>query len=301
MIRKLFIFLLLLLLPMGVAFGDDFVPSDEEQNFSLKYTLDSDDKAGAGEQIILQFGSTLAKFLAFDIDSDSFQINDNLSIGAGVAADVTLNFNTGTDQLFGWDDSQSSFSTFGETLEFRTLQSSSPPFLCTGSVTGTQWMDTDTGILYICDTSNSRDSWLSMESFTLFGDESSSCGSGSSPSNGNCNVDWGNGLGPDNSTDLGLYLPYPATITAYGFSADNDACSSGSFDVEVWSTGSNTDDNSYSLEVEVDTGLTGQAHNSNTLNIQLNGNQYILWGLDNNCGQSIDDFNIILYYRWRHA
>ena len=162
-------------------------------------------------------------------------------------------------------------------------------------------MDSDTGILFICDASNGRNKWLSTHENTLFGEDTGTCNSGQDPgSNANCNVDWGDALGPDGATDLGLYNPYPITITAYGFSADNDACTSGSFDVEVWSTGSNANDDNFSFESNVATGLNGQAHNSSTLNVDIAGNQYLLWGIDNNCGQNIDDWNVILHYRIRH-
>ena len=162
-------------------------------------------------------------------------------------------------------------------------------------------MDADTGIVYVCDTSNGRNEWLSQQDIVIFGEDSGGCGSGANPnSDSDCNVDWGNGLGPDNGTDLGFYIPYPITITGYGFSEDNDACTSGSFDLEVWSTGSAANDNAYSLESNIATGLTGQAHNSNSLDVDVNGNQYILWGIDNNCGQSIDDWNLVIYYRYRH-
>ena len=180
-------------------------------------------------------------------------------------------------------------------------QSSTPPVACSSSETGRQWFDIDTGLLYVCDTSNGRNKWLSTNEQALFGDEGGSCAAGQDPnSNANCNVDWGNGLGPDANTELGLYIPHPITITAVGFSADNDACGSGSFDLEVWSTGSNTNDNVYSLESTLLAGVNGQAHNSNTLNADIAGNQYILWGIDNNCGQAIDDWNMIIHYRNRH-
>ena len=103
----------------------------------------------------------------------------------------------------------------------------------------------------------------------------------------------------DSTTDLGLYLPYDATIVGYGFSEDDDACTSGSFDVEVWGTSSSSDDDTFSRLVDVATGLNGQAHNANNLNVDVSGGQYILWGLDNNCGQGIDDYNVVLHLRWR--
>jgi len=229
-------------------------------------------------------------------DANNFVLDQD-----GTGGDVTLQFGTTLTRLFGWDSSEGVLSTFNNQFAFRNQQSSNPPVACTSAVSGRQWMDSDTGILYICDTSNGRNKWLSTYEAVIFGDESGSCHAGQDPgSNVNCNVDWGNGLGPDSNTDLGFYIPYPVTITGYGFSEDNDACTSGSFDLEVWSTGSDSNDNNYTLESTVASGLTGQAHNSNSLNVDLAGNEYILWGIDNNCGQAIDDWNMIIYYRARH-
>ena len=174
-----------------------------------------------------------------------------------------------------------------------------PPVACKSGFYGRTFIDTDTGITYICDPT--RDKWLSFETISLFGDESGGCPAGATPnSNANCNIDWGNGLGPDTNTALGLYIPYDMTVISYGFSEDNDACTSGSFDVELWSTGANNDDNNYVLEQEIDTVLTGQAENANDLDIDIDGDQYTLWGIDNNCGQTIDDWNMIIYFKWHH-
>ncbi len=279
---------------------------------SNTFVLDDDDTGG---DVVLQFGSTLSETLSWDSANSEFSLTDNLDIdisgkflegGDGTANDIILNFDDGTDRNFGWDDDYSAthtggtFSTFNEELAFRTLQSGAIPVACSGAVAGMLWMDVDTGLLYICDTSNGRNKWLGVTEMSLFGDESGNCTAGNDPgSNEGCNVDWGNGLGPDTGSDLGLYIPHPITITGYGFSADDDACSSGSFDVEVWSTGNNTNDNNYTLEQTIAAGLNNQAHNANNLNIDIAGDQYILWGIDNNCGQNIDDWNVILYFRYR--
>ncbi len=238
-----------------------------------------------------------------------------LELGDATANDVIINFDDATDRQLGWDDNYSgthtdgTFSTYDQEFAFRTIQSATPPVTCSATVAGMQWMDTDTGILYICDTSNSRNKWLSVEENVIFGDESGSCGSGASPnSDTDCNVDWGNGLGPDAATDLGFYIPRDITITGYGFSEDNDACTSGSFDLEVWGTGSNSDDNNYvdpavaasGESADVVTGLDNQAHGAGNLNVDLAGDQFTLWGIDNNCGQAIDDWNMVVYFKWRH-
>jgi hypothetical protein len=175
-----------------------------------------------------------------------------------------------------------------------------PPVTCEFENYGRTFQDTDTGLTYVCD--STRDKWLSLETIILTGEEGDSCAAGGDPgSSANCNVDWGHSLGPDAATDLGLYIPYDATVIAYGFSEDNDACLTGAgIDIEIWNTGSSANDNAYALEQTIASGLTGQAHNANNLDVDILGNDYKLWGIDNNCGEAMDDFNIILYLKWRH-
>ncbi|MBN2087194.1 hypothetical protein JW758_02500 [Candidatus Peregrinibacteria bacterium] len=280
---------------------------------SNTYTLDVDNTGG---NVTLQFGATLGESLAWDSANTEFDLSDNLDInsagealviGTGISGDLYITFDDGTDRQFGWDDvfsathSTGAFSTFDQELAFRTIQSSSTPVACTAGIGGMQWMDTDTGIIYVCDTSNGRDKWLSINEFMLFGEETGTCAAGSDASSSDtCNVDWGNGLGPDTNTDLGMFVPQPITITGYGFSQDDDSCTSGSFDLEIWSTGSASDDDGYTLEQTLASGLTDEIYNANGLNVNLAGNQYTLWGIDNNCGQGMDDWNMVVYYRYRH-
>lgn len=278
------------------------------ENFGTGDSLVVDDVNGDTSPFVIDASGNVGIGLTTPNNKLDIQASGQaLELGDASANDINVNFDDGTDRLFGWDDNYSTnhtsgtFSTNNNEIALRILQGSNTPLSCDASHSGMQWMDTDTGLLYICDTSNSRNKWLSVSEMSLFGDESGTCNAGQDPnSNANCNVDWGNGLGPDGNTDLGLYIPHNITITGYGFSEDNDACTSGSFDVEVWGTGSNTDDNNYTLSAEVATALTGQAHNASNLNIDINGDQYILWGIDNNCGQSMDDWNVILYFRYRH-
>ena len=227
-------------------------------------------------------------------DSNNFILDQDNTGG-----NVTLQFGTDLTRLFGWNSAAGLISTFNNQLSFRTEQSANPPVACTAGISGRQWMDTDTGLLYICD--GTRTKWLSVSESVMFGEDTGTCNAGADPgSSANCNVDWGDALGPDTGTDLGFYVPRNITITGYGFSEDDDACSSGSFDIEIWSTGSNANDDNYSLESTVAATLAGQAHNSNALNIDVAGDQYVLWGIDNNCGQAIDDWNLVVYYRARH-
>ena len=177
--------------------------------------------------------------------------------------------------------------------------SSNPPVPCQIGFYGRTFHDTDTGVSYICD--SSRDKWLSLEMMVLFGEESSDCLSGRNPNTEkNCAVEWGNGVGTDSDTpQMGLYIPYNATLVGYGVSIDNNDCGGGTYDFELWGTSSNTVDEPYALQAEV-TGLSGEANNANNLNLDIGVNQYIMWGLENNCGSTINDFNAIIYLKWKH-
>ncbi len=178
-----------------------------------------------------------------------------------------------------------------------------PTAFCEFPTYGRTFVDTDTGISYVCDPS--RDKWLSVETMTFWGEERETCEPGQDPNiHDDCSVDWGDNVGTDGgSPDMGLYIPYNMTITAYGFAMDNDRCTSGSFDVVVWGTESNLVDEPYVFLTEIATDLTGELDNNNNLSIDLDGKQYIMWGLANNnpgCGQNLDDFNILFYSKWRH-
>ena len=43
------------------------------------------------------------------------------------------------------------------------------------------------------------------------------------------------------------------------------------------------------------TGLKDEAQYSNNVDIDIDEDQYTLWCIDNNCGQTIDDWTMILY------
>lgn len=173
-----------------------------------------------------------------------------------------------------------------------------PPVACESGFYGRTFIDTDTGISYICDPT--RDKWLSFETMVDSGEDSASCSSGADMSTDqDCGVTFGNNLGSD-STLMGYYIPHDITVVAYGFSEDNDACTSGSFDLEIWSSGSGIVDEPQVLDQEIATALTGQAENDNALNVDIDGPNYISWGIDNNCGQGIDDWHMVIYWKWRH-
>ena len=186
-----------------------------------------------------------------------------------------------------------------------------PPITCIVGNYGRTFVDTDTGISYACDPS--RDKWLSIETMALFGDESGTCNDGNTlDDDSSCNVDWGNGLVPNQGGDgepleLGLYIPYNFTIIAAGYSSEDIECGNGGdFALEIWGTDSNTDDETYPgpSQVDIVTGLSNTVvYNDNNLDVDVDGDQYTIWGIDNDCsggGDDINDWNMIVYLKWRH-
>jgi len=176
-----------------------------------------------------------------------------------------------------------------------------PPATCEFSVYGRTFVDTDSGISYVCDPS--RDKWLSLETLSLYGEERDNCPAGDGPGdNDRCTADFGDNIGSDGGL-VGLFMPYNATIIAYGFSKDApENCGAGeSFDVELWGSGANNDDTQAFIST-LGTILDGEdTDNNNSLDIDLDPDQYLSLGINNNngCGD-LDDWNIIVYMKWRH-
>lgn len=178
-----------------------------------------------------------------------------------------------------------------------------PPTICEFATYGRTFHDTDTGLSYICD--STRDKWLSIETSTLYGDEGAPCADGFDIGNDpDCSPDFGNGVGQSVAApDVAIYIPYNMTVIAYGFSSDADNCIGGTFDIEIWSTGTNADDETgWALEQELVTGLNEDTGNANDLNVDILGDQYIMFGVDNNCGGggTIDDYYLQIFFKWRH-
>ncbi len=179
-----------------------------------------------------------------------------------------------------------------------------PTATCEFATYGRTFVDTDSGVAYICDPT--RDKWLSTETVTLYGENAGGGCGGSADMGGDidCQINWGDALGGETTPPtIGLYMPYNMTIVGWGFSSDDDNCPGTGLDIEVWGSGTDTDDEPMTLAsgAEVATDLDGTPQNANDANVDIEGNQYIIWGLDNNCGGgSIDDWNVILYTKWRH-
>jgi len=186
-----------------------------------------------------------------------------------------------------------------------------PSITCEVGNYGRTFIDTDTGLSYVCDPT--RDKWLSIETMALFGDDSGNCNGGNDlGDDSSCNVDWGNGLGANvggegEPLELGLYIPYNFTLISLGFSSEDAECSTGgSFDLEIWGSGSNAADEPYPVisQVEIATLISpADVYNDNNLDVDVDGDQYTVWGIDNNClggDDDIADWNMIVYLKWRH-
>ena len=181
-----------------------------------------------------------------------------------------------------------------------------PPAICEFETYGRTFVDTDTGISYICDPT--RDKWLSLETIVLYGESNvGACNVNNDMSTDvDCMVNWGDALGGETTPPtIGLYIPYNYTVTGYGFSSDDDDCpGANTMDVEIWSSGAISAplfDEPMALRSTLAT-IDGQPTSANNLDANLRGDEYIIWGLDANCGgvAAVDDFNIILYLKWRH-
>lgn len=180
-----------------------------------------------------------------------------------------------------------------------------PPVTCEFENYGRTFVDTDTGLTYVCDPT--RDKWLSTETLTLYGDEQDDCGAGGGDigNDDDCSPDFGASTGQGiniNPPDMGIYNPYDMTVIGYGFSSDNDDCAGGgSMDIEIWGTGSTASDEAgWALEQEVATGITDDEETANDVDVDISGDQFIMFGIENNCGTVIDDYFLIIYYKWRH-
>jgi len=176
-----------------------------------------------------------------------------------------------------------------------------PSITCEVGNYGRTFVDTDTGVSYICDPT--RDKWLSFETITLLGEEGGNCGDGAAPVTGGCDIEWGNALGGAGQT-IGIYMPFNFTIVGYSFSSlAQGACSGvpGTFAVEIWGAGvGGTADSPQSFIADVAPGLIDDESGSGSINVDVQGDRFINYGLDNDCGVGIDDFVILLNLKWHH-
>lgn len=283
----------------------------------------------AGQDAILTFGNALmAESLTFRDATNRFDFSDDVHVegnmsasggliveetvrlkrdlivgGAMTAPTLSLSSMLNCDTL----DTDSSGNVICGTDEGGSgggiSRGSDPPGECNAIRSGHLWMNTDTGLLMVCDASANRNAWLSTTDLSVIGEQSDFCGAGEDiGSEEDCAMDYGDDVGAGTRTGIGLFLPRPIMITGYGFSTDDDsACRrGGNFDIEAWGSRNSANDNIYLLETNVASNLTGEANSASNLAVPVAGDQYVLLGLNNNCRSSIDDWNLVIYYRWRH-
>ena len=192
-------------------------------------------------------------------------------------------------------------NTVSVTSEFINVASATPP-TCNVANFGRQWVDSDTGMLYVCDPSRTK--WLTPADQSIWGEQNGAqCVAGDSiGSEGDCVIEYGSSVGVNQDTeDNAIYFPHPITITGYGFSNDDNDCNTGTFSIETWTSGGTATDEPLIFEADIATGIGNvDTSQSSNLSIDLRGQQYRTFGIDNDCGQTIDDYNMIIYYRYRH-
>jgi hypothetical protein len=190
---------------------------------------------------------------------------------------------------------------------FQIPGATSPPCVC-GEENCTQnriWFCSEGGQFYYCD--NSSDTWLNVgPPISLWGEQSRQCNFGNNPvTDAGCAMALGaRALPSSGAPEYGLYMLQNFTIVSWGSSIDDQSeCVSGSYDVLVcWSPGPMQDD-VYSIEdcVRIGVNQTTDAANGLDLRVDIPGNRYIIWGLENNCngGGSVNGMNIHLNIKYR--
>jgi len=178
-----------------------------------------------------------------------------------------------------------------------------PPAICDFTSYGRTFHDTDTGISYVCD--STRDKWLSTSTLDLVGEEIGTCDNGDNfDSDTDCHVDFGANVDSGSAPTTGIYFPNNVTITGFSFSqAAALTCTGAGFDIEIWGSQSGANDSPMVFLAAIASGLSEDDENGSNLDIDLDGNQYMLWGIDNNCANvpgDILNYNIMLFFKERH-
>ncbi len=177
----------------------------------------------------------------------------------------------------------------------RLQNSATPPESCTSSIYGMIWFDTDTGLTYVCD---KRDKWLSLSAMFVHGAEDQDCASGNNLSALTCTADMTQTVSTANGRNF--FTPYNMTIIAYGYSSQSDTCATGSYDVAWWGSEDITDTSPTEFKVNMTSAsLTGLVGNDNDLDIDVDAGSNAL-GVINGCGETLSDFHISVYFKWRH-
>jgi hypothetical protein len=167
------------------------------------------------------------------------------------------------------------------------------------------WFCNDGGQFYYCD--RHSNTWLNVgPPISLWGEQSRQCNFANNPvTDSGCAMALGaRALPASGAPEYGLYMFQNFTVVSWGSSIDDQSeCVSGSYDVLICWTPGPMDDDVYSIEdcARIATNQTSDAANNLDLRIEIPGNRYIIWGLENNCngGGSINGMNIHLNIKYR--
>src|SRR3990170_368219 len=80
-------------------------------------------------------------------------------------------------------------------------------------------------------------------------------------------------------------------------------CTGAGFDIEIWGSQSVANDSPMVFLAEIASGLSEDDENGSNLDIDLDGDEYMLWGIDNNCANGPGDilnYNIMIFFKERH-
>jgi hypothetical protein len=158
------------------AFADDFELADEflEGSSSQQFIIDTDNEAGAGEFVTLQFGETIGETLVWDIDNDRFAFSDSVRIegngaivGQLFVADnhaatdsdgfINLGRNSGSFESITWNDTADSFAfsddidlNLNQVINGRIENLSAEPTCDAGSA-GRMYHNTTNNNSFVCD------------------------------------------------------------------------------------------------------------------------------------------------------
>lgn len=169
--------------------------------------------------------------------------------------------------------------------------------ICTN---GFEWHSLETHTNYACNLNVSQ--WWSTETHDAWGESAigTSCQTGEDPSNRDgCTLGWGSGIGSDNQR-IGRYFLPNWVITDIAFSDDGDAnigCNATStYDIQMWDSAA-TDSANFTLLHTFASGQNLSRVTFQGINVPVEGDAHVTFGIANDCDVSISDFLITIYYR----
>ncbi|MBD3270061.1 hypothetical protein GF376_00880 [Candidatus Peregrinibacteria bacterium] len=242
------------------------------------------------------------------LDLETF--GDVIEIGDNSANDICIVFDddAGVDRKLCWNDAEGGFE-FSEPLAGLGIKSSpTPPGPCSASLSGEFWFNSATGLVYVCDTSNGRNKWLSSTANVFWGEAlNASCGGNVSSliNSPQCPVRYGANLGYRNQRN-GLYVPDDITIVGVGFNIDQNFYQNGCnvdfsaiYSPQPYNFNSNGSEITLTNWVVSGTGDLEFAIQN--LNVDVPGGNWINFGPEPKNCQVMNNYIMNIYYRFKGA